>query len=269
MIRLIAPIAVVLALIAGSAVFEGIKTERWAKRETSAEQKVFAERMNSIPFAFGDWESSDEPISQRDLEGARAAGHYSRRFHNRLDSSKEVSVLILVGAPADICAHTPEKCYVNSGFSAMEGDEHYVVSVGKVPAEFYTNRFRKGESGEAIQNLRIFWSFSLGGNWLAPTSPKFEFQFAGYSALCKIYAITELPPNSEGRPDDSAAVGFLEKFLPIVNEHLFPPNNSSASPSGEKPGTESPSNNAADASSSPADSRSPADSAVPAPDAAK
>src|SRR6266496_5690497 len=110
MTRLIAPIAVVLALIVGSAVFEGIKTERWAKHETSAEQKVFAERMNNIPFAFGDWESIDDPISERDLEAARAAGHYARKFRNRLDSSKEVSIFIIVGPPADICAHTPEKC---------------------------------------------------------------------------------------------------------------------------------------------------------------
>ena len=247
MTRLIAPIAVVVALIAGSALFEGIKTERWAKHETTAEQQEFAERMKSIPFAFGDWESVDEPIGQRDLEGARAVGHYSRRFHNRLDSSKEVSILIIVGAPADICAHTPEKCYANSGFDALGDNDHYIVNVGKTAAEFYTNRFRKGESGEVIQNLRIFWSFSLDGAWLAPTSPKYQFQLGGYSALCKIYAITELPANSEGRPDESAAVGFLEKFLPVVNEHLFPSNKNAGPSTG-------------DASKSPEDS---VDSAVP------
>jgi len=262
MIRLIAPIAVVLALIAGSAVLEGIKMERWAKRETSAEQKVFADRMQSIPFAFGDWESSDEPISQRDLEGARAAGHYSRHFHNRLDSSKEVSVLILVGAPADICGHTPEKCYITSGFDAQGDNDHYIVNVGKTPAEFYTNRFRKGESGEAIQNLRIFWSFSVDGNWLAPTSPKYQFQLGGYSALCKIYASTGLPPNSEGRPDESAAVAFLEKFLPIVNEHLFPSGKSAGASNDQKTAEESASKAPADSSGSAA-----AASSVPSPPA--
>jgi hypothetical protein len=260
MTRLIAPIAVVVALIAGSAVFEGIKMERWAKHETSAEQKVFAERMKSIPFAFGDWESSDEPISQRDLEGARAAGHYSRRFHNRLDSSKEVNILIIVGAPSDICAHTPEKCYANSGFDALGENDHYIINVGKTPAEFYTNRFRRGESGEAIQNLRIFWSFSVDGSWLAPTSPKYQFQLAGYSALCKIYAITELPANSEGRPDESAAVGFLEKFLPVVNEHLFPSDKNATSPNGEKPAsTDAPSSTTDGAAATGSAPRAPAD----------
>jgi hypothetical protein len=247
---------VVLALIAGSAVYEGIKTERWAKRETTAEQKELAERMASIPFAFGDWESNDEPISQRDLEGARATGHYSRRFHNRLDSSKEVSVLIIVGAPADVCEHTPDKCYANSGFNAMGGDEHYIINLGKASAEFNTDRFRKGESGEAIQNLRIFWSFSVDGNWLAPNAPKYQFQLAGYSALCKIYAITELPANSEGRPDESAAVGFLEKFLPVVNQHLFP--SDKGSQSGQKTADES-------ASKAPADSSDKAGEARPVP----
>lgn len=259
MIRLIAPIAVVLALIAGSAVFEGIKMERWAKHEASAAQKEFAERIKTIPFAFGDWESSDEPIGQRDLEGARAAGHYSRHFRNRLDSSKEVSILIIVGAPADITAHTPEKCYANSGFDALGENDHYIVNVGKTPAEFYTNRFRKGESGEAIQNLRIFWSFSVDGSWLAPTSPKYQFQLAGYSALCKIYAITELPANSEGRPDESAAVGFLERFLPVVNEHLFPKDKNAVTSSGDK-SMDQP------ASSSAAHSEAPT-SSVPAPPA--
>ena len=241
--------------------------ERWAKRETSAEQKVFAERMQSIPFAFGDWESSDEPISQRDLEGARAAGHYSRRFHNRLDSSKEVNILIIVGAPADICAHTPEKCYAASGFDALGENDHYIVNVGKTPAEFYTNRFRKGESGEAIQNLRIFWSFSVDGNWSAPTSPKYQFQLAGYSALCKIYAITELPANSEGRPDESAAVGFLEKFLPVVNEHLFPKDKNGATPSGDQPLDASTANSPAAENAT--DSVAPTSSAPPPPADAK
>src|SRR5262249_42868766 len=198
MTRLIAPIAVVLSLIGVSAVLEGIKMERWAKRETTAEQKVFAERMQNIPYSFGDWESVDEPISQRDLEGARAAGHYTRRFHNRLDASKEVSVLILVGAPSDITGHTPEKCYIASGFNAAGENDHYIIDMGKIPAEFYTNRFRKGDSGETVQNLRIFWSFSVDGNWSAPTSPKYQFQLAGYPALCKIYAITEVAATAEG-----------------------------------------------------------------------
>jgi hypothetical protein len=92
-------------------------------------------------------------------------------------------------------------------------------------------------SGEAIQNLRIFWSFSMDGNWVA--RDKCEFQLAGYSTLVKIYAITELPANSEGNPDESAAVGFLQRFLPVVNESLFAPDKNDAKATGDKEAADS------------------------------
>ena len=145
--------------------------------------------------------------------------------------------------------HTPEKCYIASGFEGETDNELFKIDYDKTTAECYTNKFRKGELGETVQHLRIFWTFSGDGEWVA----KSKSQLISYPAICKIYAITEVRPNTEGRADESAAVGFLHRFIPIVNAALFPPENKPDTAAGDE---KSASN---DAPSQPAQS----DTAVP------
>jgi hypothetical protein len=111
---------------------------------------------------------------------------------------------------------------VLSGFDETEDPQTYSIDTGKtgkMSADFTTNRFRKTHS-ILPQDLRLFWSFSADGQWVAPSVPKFAL--AHYPAVYKIYANTSLHGESRSRPEDSAAVPFLREFMPVLNSILFP-----------------------------------------------
>src|ERR1700690_1503116 len=104
--RYIIPVVVAVVLIAGQAYLQGVWTERWSQHEVSAEVQAFADRMNSIPTTFGDWESIDTPISEREKEASGSVNCYSRRFTNRSDPTKVVDIFLVCGHPRDITMHT-------------------------------------------------------------------------------------------------------------------------------------------------------------------
>ena len=106
------------------------------------------------------------------MEAARVDNYYSRCFTNRLDPEKVVNVTIFSGHPRDVAIHTPDQCYVLSGFKEEEEQNRYIVETGKGEADFWTNRFRKGSSFEGTMDQRLFWSFSNDGEWQAPDQPE-------------------------------------------------------------------------------------------------
>ncbi len=74
--RFIIPVAVAVILIAGQAYLQGIWTQRWGQEDVSADIQTFAERMKNIPTSFGDWESVDSPIEQRELDASGSVSSY-------------------------------------------------------------------------------------------------------------------------------------------------------------------------------------------------
>jgi Protein of unknown function (DUF3485) len=226
--KLLVRLAIVgILLLTAHSYLQGKWTERWGLRSVSEEQKLFAERLNHVPTAFGDWESVDSPISEREKEASGAVNTFSRVYTNRTDPTKVVSIYIVCGHPKDITQHTPDQCYVLSGFEEAEDEQPYTIDTGesgKTSADFRTNRYRKGFSFNP-QDLRIFWSFSYDGKWEAPRNPKVWLMH--YPALYKIYANTDLHGTAHTQPQDSAAVPFLREFMPILNSVLFPPEDKS------------------------------------------
>jgi hypothetical protein len=231
--RFIIPVVVAAVLIAGQAYLQGIWTGRWTPHDVSAELQTFVERMNHIPTSFGDWDSIDSPISQRELDASGSLNSYSRRFTNRTDPAKVVDIFLVCGHPRDISVHTPDQCYVLSGFEQTEDAQTYSIDTGtngKMSADFMTNRFRKAFS-IVPQDLRIFWTFSGDGQWQSPSIPKYSLSH--FPALYKLYANTSLRGESRTRPEDSAAVPFLREFIPILSSALFPPESKSDSGAGK------------------------------------
>jgi hypothetical protein len=261
--RFIIPVVVAVVLIAGQAYLQGLWTDRWGRPPVSEELQTFIERLNHVPTAFGEWESVESPISQRELDASGSLNCYSRRFTNRSDPSKVVDIFLVCGESVDICSHTPDQCYPLSGFQEAEDAQTFSIdcgSSGKTTADFLTNRFRKSFS-ILPQDLRIFWTFSGDGQWVAPSVPKYSLMH--YSALYKLYANTSLQGDSRTRPEDSAAVPFLKEFIPLLNSVLFPPE-SKANSSADKAGAPSA---GADSNAAPAETNSaaPASAEKPAP----
>ena len=115
--------------------------------------------------------------------------------------------------------HTPDQCYPLNGQDEVEDQQKYVIDTSKMSADFYTNRFRKAMAFEGASQVRVFWSFSKDGQWVA--LPKYELLNA--PALYKIYAISEVRGDGKSRPEDSPVVPFLREFLPVLNSSIFPP----------------------------------------------
>ncbi|HTQ40881.1 MAG TPA: exosortase-associated EpsI family protein [Pirellulales bacterium] len=226
--KLLIRLAIVsIVLLAAHSYLQGKWTERWNHRSVSEEQKLYAERLNHVPTSFGNWDSVDSPIDERSKEASGAVNTFSRRYVNRTDPDKAVEIYIVCGHPKDITQHTPDQCYVLSGFEEAEDEQSYTIDSGengKTSADFTTTRFRKGLSFNP-QDLRIFWSFGHDGKWEAPRVPKYSLMH--YPALYKIYANTDLHGSTHISPVDSAAVPFLREFMPILNSVLFPPDEKS------------------------------------------
>ena len=238
MYKFVLPVAVAAVLIALHAWPQGIWSRRWGAGDVTEEQKIFAERLKNIPTSFGDWDSEDVPISQRELDASGSTGSFSRRFFNRNAPEKSVLIFIVSGNSYDVTMHTPDQCYVLSGFQEAESQDRYVVDTGKTAAEFATNRFRRSGTLDGPQHLRIFWSFSGDGEWVAPTTPKLSLMSS--PALFKIYAQTVIPGDTALRPEESPAVPFLREFMPMLTTALFPADKSAPNANGATPAANSP-----------------------------
>jgi Protein of unknown function (DUF3485) len=208
----------------------------WQTREASPEQQEFSRRLAKVPFEFGDWQSEPADVNQRELEASAATGSYARVFHNRFDPEKKVEIFIVCGHPQDVTIHTPERCYKASGFKEDDEARKFPIDFGKEygkdVAFFWTNRYKAGSEAEGQQSLRIFWSFSDDGQWVAPNFARLTL---GRSpAVYKIYAIAPLKPGEREQPEDSPGKDILHDFLPVLNSVLFPPEKPEATPSAEK-----------------------------------
>lgn len=222
---LVPSLAAVL-LIGGSVIIHGIWTERFRPRETTTEQKILAERLKNLPLSFGDWEGEVVPMDEKQRQAARIVGDFSVRFRNKVAADQEVMVMVACGHGTDMKNHTPDQCYVAQGFSAADEERTYPIDMQPKPAEFFTCRFRKEVPGQGPQNIRIFWSFGENGEW---TAPSFRGLITTRPAIYKMYATTVAPKDVRESPQESAAVGFLREFMPLVNQALFPPEASSSS----------------------------------------
>lgn len=252
--RFIVPVVVAVVLIAGQAYLQGIWTGRWSQQDVSKELQAHIDRIKRIPTTFGDWDSIEAPMTQRELDASGSLSAFSRQFQSKSDPSKVVSVFVVCGLSRDITAHTPDQCYPLSGFEEVEDPQAYDIEFGtdhKNAMEFRTNRFKKAHS-IMPQDLRIFWSFSGDGKWESPSIPKFSL--AHFPALYKIYVNTSVRGATSTRADDSAAVKFLKDFMPILNSTLFPPESESGKGGAADDVASKPADSAAaDATSSDAD----------------
>ncbi len=212
----------------------------WQTREATPEQKEFARRLTKVPLEFGDWQSEPVNLDQREMEASAATGSYARTFHNRFDPEKKVQIFIVCGHPQDVTIHTPERCYKASGFKEDDEARKFPVDFGKEygknVAFFWTNRYKAGSEAEGQQSLRIFWSFSDDGEWIAPNFARLTL---GRSpAIYKIYAIVPLKTGERDQPEDSPGKDFLREFLPVMNATLFPSENPADAAAGAAPASD-------------------------------
>jgi hypothetical protein len=226
------PIAVGVVLLVGLTIFNGMKTDRLAGANFTAEEK--AELLKNVPKQVGDWIGEDKKVEEAIKDTAGAVGAVSRTYRNTR-TGDVVDLWLIVGHGRAISAHTPDICYRSSGFTARADDNAVyplVIDGREKPVPFLTNTFfREDVTGRRL--IRVFWTWhntETAGTegvtfWEAPTNSRWHF--GNTRALYKMYFTAEMRGQEE-TAEQSPCLRFAREFLPEVEKALTEVHDSSA-----------------------------------------
>lgn len=178
------PVVLASGLLILSGVMHGLMTDRWGRSEKRA---VMASRLAQLPPRIGEWASENLPVDPRMQSATEADAILQRRYMLRLNDHEriEATMVLLSGRAAPISVHTPDVCFVNSGFRMESEPAAYTpVIAGRADDSFWHARFSNPRESVAFD---VYWAWSDGGNWRAAVDPRTEF--ARSHALCKIYLV--------------------------------------------------------------------------------
>lgn len=158
-----------IVLVAGGVV-HGMWTHRWAEKDPSeGGVDLLAKLDDSVgewrPGAFFDIDAKNIPEKTKFV---------SRSFaHERSNRTSVVSVCS--GVPGIVAAHTPDVCYLGSGYKLKSAVTKETVNVpGGGTASFYVADFQK-TTATASDIVRVRWAWSADGKWEAPDYPRLYY----------------------------------------------------------------------------------------------
>jgi hypothetical protein len=212
MMRNLPSIVAVIAVLVTGAV-HGLWTGRWAWAATSDA----GARLADLSMSLGDWQGNDTPVDPK-LIGP-VAGFLHRRYLNQR-TGVAIVVSLVCGRPGPVAIHTPDVCYVASGFDPATTTIYSppLTSI-QPPPQFKTAQFVKTRSTDQIQ-VRVFWSWNAGGAWQVSDSPRFAF--APYRILYKLHLVRELSSPSEPL-DGDPIIEFMQLLLPELQKSVLTP----------------------------------------------
>jgi len=212
------PLALAIVLIISLTLVEARFSDRF--HDSSVDAAEFGVRFKNVPMDFGLWQGKDQDVEE-DVRRTAGAVNYVSRNYTHSDTGRSVRVWLIVGHARDVCRHTPNVCYPNSGFSQKSKTlKHHMNVPGGEGAVFYTAKFEKSDATSRHVE-RVFWSWNHPETkkWEAPDNQR---RFYGNSrALYKLYFTTSVLKQEE-TISDSVAVEFAEELLPLINAALFP-----------------------------------------------
>ncbi|MCS6851587.1 MAG: EpsI family protein [Gemmataceae bacterium] len=202
-------LGIAAVLIGLTGLLHGMWTDRWAVSRDPEEASAW---LQHLPATVGDW--SSEPIPVRRQELPNVSSWMVRRYTHR-GNGASLSVSVVAGRPGPVSVHTPDMCYVGSGYELVNRPTRLTVATAAgSQAEFNVGRFRK-DKADGVEQLRIFWAWSTGEGWQVPANPRLTF--ARYPVLYKLYVVRPLVRGNEAL-DDDPAVSFLRVFLPQLDQ---------------------------------------------------
>jgi Protein of unknown function (DUF3485) len=217
------PIALGILTIVGLTIPQIRMTDRFADANVTAQQR--AELLHNVPMVIGNWHGEDMAVDPTVRDTAGAVGAVSRVYRN-VRTGESVDLWLIVGHGRAISAHTPNICYLSSGFEmrAPESSLYPMVFPGQPEAPFLTNTFFK-EDVTGRRLVRVFWSwYNPEGDedlstveWEAPSNARWHF--GNTRALYKMYFTSEMR-NPMETAEESACLRFAREFLPVVNQAL-------------------------------------------------
>lgn len=207
--RAVLLIAAVVVLVAAGVAY-GLRTDRWGP---SANLTAAADRVAGLPDKFGDWEGAPLELDPRQVEEAHVTGITARKYTHKYTRAETV-VLVITGRPGPVSVHTPDVCYSTAGFVPGPNEVRPLPGGGKA----WTAEFTK--PGPPPESLRIYWTWSTGGEWLAPTAQRTAFARA--PVLHKLYVIRPVAARAEPG-EDADEVEFMTQLLADLRARVARP----------------------------------------------
>ena len=213
--------ALVVALTVLSGIVQGWMTNRWGAPSQAAEAGAALER---LPDRFGKWRVENVQGLSDNVRTMLEAEGYVVRSYRHEPTGAVVSLLLLVGPPGPIGAHTPEICFSGQGYALQrERQPVALIASDKTRHELWLTTFRNSDL--RAQSIRIYYGWTAGGSWTATESPRLTY--AGKPYLYKVQVSTLVPAGRLASPEDPAR-SFLEDILPIVGPLLLPTSDDSS-----------------------------------------
>jgi hypothetical protein len=201
------PVLVVMGgLIIGGALVNGAVTQRWA---VFAPNPAQTDRLHSFEVRFQDWQPTVVPTEMPTNERSTATA----RSYSSASTGKSGVVTIISGIPGSVSTHTPDVCYVGSGYRCLHGPKKETIELPNGPATVYVADFEKKTATKA-DRVRVRWAWTTNGVWEAPDNPRWQFakQLNSVPVLYKLYVATPLPePDAEEKvhEDDPLTKAFV------------------------------------------------------------
>lgn len=204
---------------------------RWTHRWNPFDRDAVTANLARVPLTFGDWQGVDAEDADISTWRDEMDLGLIRRYSNP-KNGETVLMMLRGGPPGPIGKHhTPASCYHAVGFLDRGADvTRRVGEPTEAENTFWVSAFEK--PGDSLQRVRVYWAYSGGRGWIAPTNPR--IQLAEYETCYKIYIIRNLPDPKDGF-DGDACENFLRIALPAIESAIFPANAGPAAPREARP----------------------------------
>jgi hypothetical protein len=181
------------------------------------ELQTAALRLQAIPQSIGFWESTDNTLTEREIDAAGIAGYIRREYHNPA-TGYTINLTVLCGHSGPMSVHPPTACFEGVGYTLASGPS--VTTVKSIESgfvyEFNKSSFRQGDAA-VPEIVRVFWAWAPNGEWAAPENPRIAFRGRPY--LYKIY-VTDRALEDHSNTALPQIETFLKDALPALSEAL-------------------------------------------------
>lgn len=189
---------IAVALLAAGGVVHGMWTHRWSE---SPPESAGLYLLDTLDRPVGDWVPGETiPYPEKEIpQGTRVS---CRAFVNE-KANKRVVVSVTSGTPGVVAAHTPDVCFLGSGYKLKAPPTRQTLTAANgVEASFYVADFEK-TTAAGTESVRCRWTWTADGTWQAPEYPRLFFARSQMSlpVLYKLYVVHPLGDEELTRND--------------------------------------------------------------------
>ncbi len=178
-----------LSLFALGGVVHGMWTHRWSE---TALATAGEDLLSAVTEPVGEWKPGQFfTINANDVP--KKTQTVSRQFAHE-KSGRTLVVSLTSGVPGIVAAHTPDVCYLGSGYKLKSAvTKESVPLPGGKAASFYVADFQK-TTATGTETVRVRWAWSADGTWEAPDYPRLFFarRQLQLPVLYKLYVVNVL-----------------------------------------------------------------------------